>query len=913
MRTAGVVALLAAVAGVRAAEWIDTDFNSAAFAAVHDDSKEGRITGALPKGWGDNSGWAKVWVDFSRAEEAQKAFLRVNVTRCENGMCQFAYMLPTPEGETYLHLTVSARSRTGARAQFGVRLAGAPYHFLWDATPALKTEWRDFSYDFRLDKSAVPIGLWINIQGTGQLDLASFKLAAFTREEFTQRLAVKAEGEPSNLIRNSRMPLGLQSGWSLSRDLSDGDEVEVDSDEKMLGPSGAPSLRLRFNTSLLSAGLSAPLKLWSDDKTSKTIQIYSEPFGVVMATEPHVASIFLRGSDKGKLSVVCDGRTIAQKPFDLGRSNNWQRVDVGFKPMLLARAYGLLIECAGKFWLDGLQVERGQAPTEYHSQAACEVALGCASPARVQFDDEEAEISYCVTGEPERGTLKAKVVNVYGEEKPLPDVTLTRKFLQPGRMRYDVFSDRPLGPFRIEVWVENAKHERISPYNELVIYRLRRPRYWGKDAPNSPFGTHTLSVTRHILMAKAAGINWTRLHDAGTEYIGWYHLERNRGEWTFHDKELDRYRKHGLKILGALSTAPEWATGLQRKHSGYGDRYYEPKDFDDFANYVRTVTKRYKGVIDSWDVWNEPWGLTFWHVGYDPKKSGEGYFASDTPAADYARLMGAAHKAAHGVDKELKVLGFNTMAGGDAWTREIQQNGGVENSDVICYHHYASGFAGGPDDIVELGWKQAVGALCEVAPASAPAGRDAGTTLRLPPKPVWMSEGSATAGSLGSGLYKHTVPYANDEDAIDTSDRLARFVVALLGQNVKKVFLYSMHGHNYFGPKYEWRALVTEEGYLHPCAAAHSALAWQLEDTKFVRREQIADGVTGYFFEGKERAVAVLSSKPGRAAFELPKSKHITYTDLFGNPLKKGQALESTLVYATAKELDDLRVLKNNP
>ena len=34
------------------------------------------------------------------------------------------------------------------------------------------------------------------------------------------------------------------------------------------------------------------------------------------------------------------------------------------------------------------------------------------------------------------------------------------------------------------------------------------------------------AAVRHgIALAKAIGANWTRLHDAGTEYIGWAHLE----------------------------------------------------------------------------------------------------------------------------------------------------------------------------------------------------------------------------------------------------------------------------------------------------------------------------------------------------------------------------------------------------
>jgi hypothetical protein len=441
--------------------------------------------------------------------------------------------------------------------------------------------------------------------------------------------------------------------------------------------------------------------------------------------------------------------------------------------------------------------------------------------------------------------------------------------------------------------VEKAEGERISPYNELVVYRLHKPRYAKKDATDSPFGTHTLSVTRHILMAKAVGINWVRLHDAGTEYIGWYHLERKPGEWTFQDREIQRYRQHHMKILGLLSTAPEWASTMQKKNSPYFDRYYEPRDMEQFTAYARTVAKRYKGTIDAYDVWNEPWLPQFWHAGRDAAKGtgAESYVYSDDPEGHYADLMEAAYKGVRSVDKNITVLGFNTSAGFAKWTRAIMERGGLRNCDAICYHHYAGGLAGGPSDIVEQGWKQAIGPIADAGKLD---------------KPVWMSEGSPTAGSIGAGFYKHTLPYEDDEDVMDTSNRLCRYVVSLLAQRVQKVFLYSMHCHTYFGPKTEWRALVTEEGYLHPCAAAHSAMAWHLEDCSFIKAAPLADGVTAYLFEHKDRAVAVLCTRPNHAAYMLPRGKDIEVADLFGNPAPAGEKLGATLVYVTARNLRQL-------
>ena len=73
-------------------------------------------------------------------------------------------------------------------------------------------------------------------------------------------------------------------------------------------------------------------------------------------------------------------------------------------------------------------------------------------------------------------------------------------------------------------------------------------------------------------------------------------------------------------------------------------------------------------------------------------------------------------------------------------------------------------------------------------------------------------------------------------------------MVSLLGSGCSRVFLYSMHGHNYFGQDSSWAVLVTPEGYLHPSAAGHSEMAYELEDTVFVRRFEPAKGVYAYLF-----------------------------------------------------------------
>jgi len=879
---------------------VDTDFGAAdRLMPIPPGEAAQGVTGTLPAGWRDNSSWAKVQVNYQRLEEQGRGFLRVQAAKIETGQVQFNHAMPDVSGNDYLRLSFQGRSATRGSVVIGIRHQSTPYRFLWEVAPRLGSGWRDFQYDFRIAHNSQPISLFILVHDVGQVDLAGIRLVERSRQDIIDEMksAPAAQTDdpaahPRNLARLSRFPLGLQSGWSLDREHCDGDDVKIDGDPATIGPSGAPAMRLQGDANF---------------------SVYTAPFGVSRPFEPHTASLFVKGQARGRIEVLADLRTVAGQNFSVDGDADWRRIELRFNPALMARYHTLRLSARGKFWLDGLQVEAGEKASPYASPARCEVAVGQPASemavARIQFTDEKPSVTCAVTGQIREGdTLCAKVVDLYGQERLIPKVNLGPGAGQTTPLTYLGADAKRLGQFRIEVWVEDAAGHRVSTFNEWVVTRLPRPRYWGKDAPDSPFGVHTLSVNRHLLMAKAAGVNWVRLHDAGLSYFGWAFLERSPGQWTFHDREISRYRQHRLKILAELGTAPEWASHYPGKaHDGYFDRFYQPRKLEDYANYVKVVTQRYKGAIDAFDVWNEPWNVGWWAVGYDDGKAGGGkYVTSKDPTGDFARLMQTAYQSAKTVDPMVTVLGFNTSAGdvGTTWTRGVLEAGGDRSTDVFCYHHYSGSLNGGPGDSVANAYRQAFGPIID--------------RLGRVPRPVWMTEGNATGDRMNAGFYHHTLPYQDEEDVVETSDRLCRYMVALLSQNVRKVFLYSMHCHNYFGPPAPYRALVTDEGYPHASLAAHSALAWQLEDTRFVKTICLVPGVTAYLFEARDgrRGVAVLSPMPGHAPYTPPMAlpgagnPDATASDLFGNAWPAGQPINHALVYVSVAGKDSIAALE---
>ena len=391
--------------GLHAETLLQTDFG-AAYERV---SGNTRAAGELPARWRDNSNWAQVWTVYSRQEEGGRPFFRAEVTRADDGWGQIMHALPRWNTAAYMRLRLTLRASEGVSAGFGIRRNASPYNFLWQATRYPGAAWQDLTFYAHIDPADYDIGFYMLVNAPGTLDLSRFQLDRLSEAELVEELRREAPEHPKNLLRNTRFPLGLQSGWALDRDSSDGDDVSLEPD--------ATALRIR---------------------SARPAQIYSEPFPVPRPMEPHTASLSVRGRGTFRLAALSNGRVLAQTTMQ--PSAEWQRVRVTFTPPLLAPATNLRLEASGEIWVDAAQVETGREATDYASAGSCEVALTADSVTRVHFEDEPAEVRYQVAGE--CAVLRARVVNVYGDEALLRPVALAQA--KAGTLGYNVFPRRPL-------------------------------------------------------------------------------------------------------------------------------------------------------------------------------------------------------------------------------------------------------------------------------------------------------------------------------------------------------------------------------------------------------------------------------------------------------------------------------------
>ncbi len=863
---------------------IDADFSRAGEIKKELVNNTKRCKGKLPAGWRDNSSFAPVWVEYSFGDEQGTRFQRTRVTKIEKDWAQLSIApLPDAKQSCLYRLSITCRNRMEKSITVGLRHISKPYTYYWKKLSSFSPNWKTYKWEFDLPKNDVPMGLWISNFATGTFDIAALKLERLSPLELKNAITRKyPEGGPANLVRVSRFPLGLPSGWSIGRNSSDGDVVVVQPAENAFTP---------------ATKITAP----------EHLTISSAPVELKYPIVKHTASISIRGN--GEWLMRTGGQGIHRSSKKITATDSWQRIAVPFNTNQRNRFCQVFIEGQGTLYIDKFQVgPANKYKGRYQPSMTAEITAALASgfdagAAGVVFDDETTAFDVATTGDIKDATVHWKLFNL--NEKMIKEGSIDAV----PHLKITDFSAR-YGSFRLELKLErNGKP--ISPTDEVIWNRLHRPRYWGRDAPDSPFAVHTLSTTRHILMAKAMGINWTRLHDAGLEYFGWWNLETEKGKWRFFDRELKRYGEHGIKIFAELGTAPPWAsyyqdTGL--KTFGYFDKFFQPKNLDDFANYVRVVCNRYKNEIDAFDVWNEPWIKAWWGVSYDHTLKGRaGYQTSEHPMADFVKITKLVRDEVHKIIPHAKVFGVNTTTsgnvdpittcrGGTQWTKGILAANGIEHCDGIAFHCYTTGGVGYPGDSIETGISNAVGLIRK---------KYNGTI----PKPLWMTEGSPLIYRIGNGLYRHVMPGEKSAELRENANRIARYQISMLANGVTRMFIYSMHSHNgiFSTGQKKWNAFTNDDGSMHPTGAAHAQTAWMLEDTRFRECREIGDGIYAYIFEGKNRAVAAISSMNKFKPLPIPQSEKIKATGLFGNPLPQNAVYEGDVVYLETDNVETLR------
>lgn len=174
-------------------------------------------------------------------------------------------------------------------------------------------------------------------------------------------------------------------------------------------------------------------------------------------------------------------------------------------------------------------------------------------------------------------------------------------------------------------------------------------------------------------------------------YVAWHDLQPQRNIWRF--DRLDRYvsiaAQRGVSVMLTLGFTPRWASARPDEPCAFGTLgcSAEPANLADWDAYVRTVATRYKGRIQTYELWNEP---RFSDL--DPVPSGQraGFFSGSTEMLVQMSLR--ASRIIREVDPAARIA-LPAFDGGARAALKLDRflaMGGKAAGDIVSVHLYAA-------------------------------------------------------------------------------------------------------------------------------------------------------------------------------------------------------------------------------
>lgn len=204
------------------------------------------------------------------------------------------------------------------------------------------------------------------------------------------------------------------------------------------------------------------------------------------------------------------------------------------------------------------------------------------------------------------------------------------------------------------------------------------------QSEDSPFGGHARFAPANLSAAAMLGVAWLRMHPPlGTR---WFVVEPTEGQFAFQDEPILLAREHGFRLLGLLAGTPRWATTAPpdlNSEQWNGHVAFPPRTLEGWHQYVSRTVDRYRGVVDAWEVWNEPDSDFLLLSGRSTRSA---------KADIYGRLARSAAAAVHDAAPRAKiVVGSGTQKPPSRWVRELARREVLETADVLSFHYYTGG------------------------------------------------------------------------------------------------------------------------------------------------------------------------------------------------------------------------------
>jgi len=575
----------------------------------------------------------------------------------------------------------------------------------------------------------------------------------------------------------------------------------------------------------------------------------------------------------GLLSIRQAFRGTLKKEIQL--STEWNRYSFTFQPqtdqvfIALGLDLGASKREAGTIWIDGVQLERNSEATPYSTKNVVEIGL----------ETNQLGNLYHYGTEP---VMKATLFNA---DKNDHSITL--------QWQTTDFDDNVVYESSPKIDLQSKKSAEV-PINTGVqkkgFYRLHLQSRDGEVALNQSlrfaiidpydenkvdkciFGMNHAYPWSHLLdLSKQIGMCWFR--DWSPK---WQDVEPEKGKFNFTeaDYQINRVLESGLKVLPLLPfPSSNWSSSAgsgvgSERYPGSRERMaYMPKDLNDFADYVRTTVKHYKGSLHVWEIMNEPI-----YTDYSLPHA-KGY-----KVEDYVKLLQVAYQAVKEVDPDAFVIG-GIAGGANTYTQDFINSGGLQWVDALNLHIYP-----GVSDPEE--YEESFSQL-----------RD-----KIGDKPIWFTEGAYYADD-DMPFEPYTAWLKPLDSELEASEWQVKFNTILMAYGVEKIIYHSgtpgsLNSESLDGILFEWagtprKMLVTQSAMANLFKTPIHSLG----------RIDAPEKISAYGFDTNDQTVIVAWSEEGTKLEISLAGKSWRVVDIQGNELKTDSVtLTERPIYFVSKE-----------
>lgn len=547
----------------------------------------------------------------------------------------------------------------------------------------------------------------------------------------------------------------------------------------------------------------------------------------------------------------------------------------------------------GTYWIDGVQVEKGDKMTTYESNGKLEV--GGIFPNKIYpfftFGEKaEADVYLCSRFDKEKEfnfsweavDYRQKTVASYSRKIKIP----AKKTIKINMPLFSKLKGHFIVNFKLQDPV--SKLSTKSPLVYGVFPKARKvnakdswfgilPGSLGSGRKGSPFTFMSLkggTYDKQMKILRLCGFNWIRTFAPGD----WARTERKKGEfdWAF-DKAMQTIFDNGFKIytvLGAFNDYPKWSdSGTTFEHKIKGEERNYP-NISDWKNYAEAFVKHYKDKVDTITILSETGG-------YNVK--------------EYFKLIEALYPAIKKTVPEMNVAVPGYPCGGlpmddkdNTWIGRLMKKGAYKYMDIYHGHFYISGHAHGLAKIRKEPFESAINGkygtkIDELSQQMTYFRKTYGN------KPIWDTESGTifTASVPWMEIPPEHLKYDWYTPEVSAA-RMVRWGVVKMAYGIKKqmYFMFNLP----FMHNYHCLDIVNYNMSPRVGLPALSQFAKRLDTAKFKKSLKVGLNTSVYIFELDGKTVAVywnhLLENKKRAKIVLPFTTKILVEDIMGNSLK---------------------------